>query len=245
MSQERTESMWIICLRVNLDHCIFGKTRANKRSLGAYLEEGNVDCSFSRKPSSCSALAHPPSNVSGVDTRRLCWPDVGSILFTGMEIKLHSGRYRGFGAMEQSWVYMYTEQERPCRNAQRHECGGELLAGRVLSDLTSEKGFWDNWSSRQWIVENARDRSSRLLRLCFMSGQTGDEHARNQIQHKMERASRVMQGIRKENRSTTNSIRIPHVSGFLKQTRLRAKSIKEKMNNSLLQKLALLEKRSW
>ena len=84
-----------------------------------------------------------------------------------------------------------------------------------------KKGFWDNWSSRQWIVENARDRSSRLLRFCFVLGQTGDEHARYLIQHKMKRASRAIQGIRKEKRSTTNSICIPHVSGFPKQTRLR------------------------
>ena len=41
----------------------FGKTRANNRSLGAYLEEGNVDCSFSRKPFSCSALAQAMSQV--------------------------------------------------------------------------------------------------------------------------------------------------------------------------------------
>ena len=120
-----------------------------------------------------------------------------------MEIKLHSGRYRGFGAMEQSRVYMYTEQERLCRNVQPHDCGGELLAGRVLVSDLMKKGLRDNWSSRQRIVENARDRSSRLLRFCFMSGQTGDEHARYQIQHKMKRASRVIQGNRNEKRSTT------------------------------------------
>ena len=50
------------------------------------------------------------------------------------------------------------------------------------------------------------------LSFCSMYGKAGNEHARCQIQHKVEWASRAIQGIRKENWWRTNSIQIPHFS---------------------------------
>ena len=57
-----------------------------------------------------------------------------------------------------------------CRNALPDESGGESLASQVTVSNLAKQSLWDNWSCRQWLVENARGRSSCLLRFCSMSG---------------------------------------------------------------------------
>ena len=59
---------------------------------------------------------------------------------------------------------------------------GDLLAPMLFAMSAEEKPpagkqEGDKWSRRQRIVEDARGRSSRLLRFCSMRGKTGDEHA--------------------------------------------------------------------
>ena len=121
---------------------------------------------------------------------------------------------RDLGSIEQSWVSGYSRpEELACKNALHNECGGQPLADRVpVSSLAKQRGLWDNWSSWQWIVKSAQSRCSRLLRFGSMSGKAGDEHVRNQVHRKMERASRAILGICKDDWWRQGAVRIPHIS---------------------------------
>ena len=104
-----------------------------------------------------------------------------------------------FWAIEQSWVHMYTRHDRlSCRNVLRRECGGNLLQVESSSHIFRSKKVCDTWSSRRCIVENARGRSSRLVRLCSMYWKVGYDPAWSQIQHRVEWASRAIEGISKD-----------------------------------------------
>ena len=98
--------------RLNWDHFILIKIRANKRPIGGHFDKGNVHHDamefFVHVAANQTTLRikwHPrlfsqtvlllsctkaPSNVSGDDTNRHCWPDMESILLKGIEIRLRS-----------------------------------------------------------------------------------------------------------------------------------------------------------
>ena len=116
MSQERTESMWIWLF---LSDCIWlilvlMKYVRTNNELADILTEGMfttmqwhsflclwqnqtnllnhvMSAAFSRKPFHLLSFSTAPSSASGDDTRRMCSPDVGSILIEGIENSLHSG----------------------------------------------------------------------------------------------------------------------------------------------------------
>ena len=98
----------------------------------------------------------------------------------------------------------------------------------------------DTSSLRRRIVEDARGRSSRLLRLyVFMFGKRSDERARNQVHQKMER-------FISSNTGKIDGEKIQFIFHILlrrKRTRSRARSIngfhqvKEKMDKVLLKTL--------
>ena len=64
------------------------------------------------------------------------------------------------------------------------ECNFLQIGSRVKSCET--KRYVRQLSNRQRVVENARGRSSRLLRFCSMSGKISDGFVRNQAYGKME-----------------------------------------------------------
>ena len=71
MSQERTESMWIICLRVNLDHCILVKHVRTIGHLVHILKKGMLTAAFLANPS-LAQLWHITQAMSQVLTQADC-----------------------------------------------------------------------------------------------------------------------------------------------------------------------------
>ena len=201
--------------------------------------------SFSRKPLSCSALAKPQA-MSQMMTQAECFDQMldqhsSKVLKSGC-IFVWS---RDLGAVEHSMSLHVHKTRTTFLQECSSPCMRVAFAGRgLISDLGRQKSLWDNWSSRQWPVENARGGSSRLLRFCSMYENVGHELARNQIQHEVEWASRAIQGIRKENWWGSNSFDSDSTHLLAaKRTRWCSKSMnslvkaKENMDNVLLQKL--------
>ena len=77
-----------------------------------------------------------------------------------------------------------------------------------MSNVVKTKESWDKSSSRLRIVESACCRSSRFLRSRLKYGKRSDGGSRSQVHQKMERSSRAIQGICKENRWTQFSVLI-------------------------------------
>ena len=102
-----------------------------------------------------------------------------------------------------NWVIMsstFTQDEgHLCWKALHNECRRQLSADRVRRFKSLEQIVCETSGPVNEKCQNARRRSSRLARLRSLSGYASGEHAKNQVQRDVRRASRVLQGNRTEN----------------------------------------------
>ena len=156
-----------------------------------------MSAAFSRKPFSCRTLAKPQA-MSQVMTQHenvdQKWSENAS------KVSKSGCALDGHLALEQlrNCEFLCTQDKRDllagCTISRRRRDTSCKLR-YCISDLEKTKGLWDNQSFRRRIVEDARGRSSCLLRCCFMYGKTSDERARNQVHQKMEWLSRAIQKV--------------------------------------------------
>ena len=170
-----------LCERVNVDHSIlFQKMCEQATSWRIFWQrEGSPRCNgilcrlcgksqwrlqlFSQAFLLLS-FRKSPSNVSGDDTSRECWPGVG---INTPQRFWNQAAFRV--TLEQlSNCEFYCAQDKKDLLAGMHFLRGTLAGWYFISDLEKSTGLWDKLPPRRRTVGNARGRSSRLLRFCFM-----------------------------------------------------------------------------
>ena len=169
---------------------------------------------FSRKPFSCRTLAKP-QGMSQVMTQHESVDQIWSE--NASKVSKSGCALDGHLALEQlrNCEFLCTQDKRDllawCTiSRKRRDTSCKLRY--CISDLEKTKGLWDNQSFQRRIVEDARGRSSCLLRCCFMYGKTSDERASNQLHQKMEWLSRAIQKICSDNWWRKDPVHIPHAS---------------------------------
>ena len=130
--------------------------------------------SFSREPFFCTASAKPQA-MSQVITQAE---------FVDQMWDQHSSKVLKPGCTLDNDLTLeqLSKHESICTQDKRDLLARMLFA--MHAEGRSKTGLRDSWSRRHRIVENARSRSSRLLRFCSVYGKTGGEHARRKLQQK-------------------------------------------------------------
>ena len=130
---------------------------------------------------------------------------------------------------------------------------GKPLASRYfMSDLEKTMGLWHNWSFRRRIVEDARGRSSRPLRFCFVCRKRNDR-CKSQKSNSPTDGMIVSSNTGNLPGQMMEKRFISYSAYFLAKRRTRScvrlmngfDKVMEKMNNTSLQKPVLIEFSPW